>query len=89
MHGGRSVDNGLGCVLSWLEINTVLIKSGRGTGPVKPDNRFLKKDLVSIPAREDIVGEMSSGLMRQDLSFFPPWREAFFLRGRKWRLLMA
>lgn len=37
-----------------------LIKSGRGTGPVKPDNRFLKKDLVSIPAREGIVGEMSA-----------------------------
>lgn len=33
-----------------------LIKSGRGTGPVKPDNRFLKKDLVSIPAREGTRG---------------------------------
>lgn len=49
-------------MLSSRKFNSFLIKSGRGTGPVKPDNRFLKKNVVSIPAYEGIVGEMSDSL---------------------------
>jgi len=34
------------------ELNTVLIQSGGGTGPMKPGNRHAVRDQVPIPARQ-------------------------------------
>jgi hypothetical protein len=34
------------------QVNTVLIQSGGGTGPMKPGNRHEVRDQVPIPARQ-------------------------------------
>ncbi len=63
----------------------MFIKSGGGTGPAMPDNQSLKKDMVPIPARGEITGEMiESGT---NLSTFSSWKRFLLFKEGTWHLL--